>query len=283
MRAMRDAIAWLRSLPAAIEPQRAAIEAFLATARRDDRIRVLVVGCSIGRGVADPLSDIDALIGVRPDSWPSTLADSRGWVESAGPVIDLHQLLLPDVAPAAGQYQHTYAQYANGVELDLVVSRAGDDWRRRADWVVLYDPDEHVPKEVTRSTQNPDDVRRWGYAALTRLSAVAKYATRGALWEAHQCLELARADVWRMWALAEGVADAQYGVTAVFDDPRRPVPPAMARTVASLEAAALVAAASVCCDLVTATWPRAMAALGAPVDPPALAAHVRTRLRSVPT
>ncbi len=280
---MLDPLAWLRSLPATIGPQRAAIEAFHATAQRDDRIRVLVVGCSIGRGVADRLSDIDALIGVRPDAWASALTDSRGWVESAGPVIDLHQLLLPDGAPEARQYQHTYAQYANGVELDLVVSRAGDDWHRRADWVVLYDPDGRVPAEVTRSAQTPDDVRRWGYAALTRLSAVAKYATRGALWEAHLCLELARADLWRMWAVAEGVADAQYGVTAVFDDPRRPVPAAIARTVAQLDAAALVAATTACCDLVIATWPRAMAALGVPGDAPPLTAYVRERLRKVAT
>jgi hypothetical protein len=280
---MLDPFAWLRSLSATIGTQRTAIEAFLATAQGDDRIRVLVVGCSIGRGAADRLSDIDALIGVRPDAWASALTDSRGWVESAGPVIDLHQLLLPDGAPEARQYQHTYAQYANGVELDLVVSRAGDDWHRRADWLVLYDPDGRVPTEVTRSAQTPDEVRRWGYAALTRLSAVAKYATRSALWEAHLCLELARADLWRMWAVAEGVADAQYGVIAVFDDPRRPVPTSMARTVAPLDAAALVAAARECCDLLTATWPRAMRTLDAAGDAPPLAAYVRARLRKVTT
>jgi len=274
---------WLRGLPAALALQRALLEAFLATAQGDDRIRVLVVGCSIGRGVADQLSDIDALIGVHPGAWASALTDSRGWVESAGSVVDLHQLLLPDGAPEARHYQHTYAQYASGVELDLVVSRAGDDWHRRADWIVLYDPDGRVPANVTRSTQTPDQVRQWGYAALTRLSAVAKYTMRGALWEAHLCLELARADLWRIWALAEGIADAQYGVTAVFDDPRRPVPPSMARTVAPLDAVALVAAAGECCDLLTATWPRAMAALGAPPDPPPLAAHVRARLRKVAT
>jgi hypothetical protein len=280
---MFDPRAWLRSLPTGLAPQRATLEAFLGTAERDDRIRVLVVGCSIGRGLADQLSDIDALIGVRPDAWMSALTDSRGWVESAGPVIDLHQLLLPDGAPETRQYQHTYAQCANGVELDLVVSRAGDDWHRRADWLVLYDPDGRVPMEVTRSAQTPDDVRRWGYATLTRLSAVAKYTTRGALWEAHLCLELARADLWRMWAVAEGVADAQYGVTAVFDDPRRPVAPSMARTVALLDAAALVAAAGACCDLVTATWPRALTALDAAGDAPPLAAYVRARLSKVTT
>jgi hypothetical protein len=272
---------WLRALPPDLAPQRATIESFLATARRDARIRVFIVGCSLGRGVADALSDIDALIGVQADSWDSVLVDTRSWVETAGAVIDMHQLMLPDGVPPDRVYQHTYAQFGNGVELDLVVSRLRDDWKRRADWVVLYDPAGLVPATVTPSAQTTDDVRRWAYAALTRLGAVAKYASRGALWEAHLCLENARADVWRIWAVAERIADAQYGVTAVFDDPGRPVPATMAQTVAPLERRALVAAASACCDLVTETWPRAMAALGADDPMPPLAARVSERLRRV--
>src|SRR5439155_766687 len=120
------------------------MESFLTTARDGDRIRVVVVGCSIGRGVGDELSDIDALIGVRVDAW-----------------------------------------------------------------------------------------------------------------------EAARADVWRIWAVAEGVPDAQYGVTAVFDDSRRPKPAGMSRTIASLEKRSLVAAAIACCDIAIEAWPRAMAAIGA--------------------
>jgi len=279
-----DAGDWLRSLPPSLARQRAVMESFLTTARDGDRIRVVVVGCSIGRGVGDELSDIDALIGVRVDAWEAALADSRRWIERAGPVLDMHQMLMPDGAPPDKQNQHSYVQYADGVEMDLVVARVRDDWRRRADWIVLYDPDGVVPHEITRSTQTADDLRRWGYAVFTRLGAVAKYTTRGALWEAHNVLELARADVWRIWAVAEGVPDAQYGVTAVFDDSRRPKPAGMSRTIASLEKRSLVAAAIACCDIAIEAWPRAMAAIGASDGAlPPLASHVRARLQNVTT
>jgi hypothetical protein len=251
---MIGAGAWLGSLPAALAPQRAVLESFLATSRGDERIRVLVVGCSLGRGVADALSDIDALIGVRPDNWEMALAASRRWVTDAGPIIDMNQSVQPATTGGGREYQHTYALYANGVELDLSVSRAGGDWSRRADWIVLHDPDSLVPTTVTESTPAVDDVRRWGYAVLIRLNAVVKYLSRGALWEAHSCLELARADSWRVYAVGEHVRDAQYGVTAVFDDPRQPVPATMRRTVASLDPRSLTVAARACCDLVVDSW-----------------------------
>jgi hypothetical protein len=268
---------WLGSLPPSLARQHAVLESFLATAARDERIRVLVVGCSLGRGTGDAQSDVDALIGVRPAAWESVLPVSRKWVTDVGPVIDMNQMVLPG-SSGGREYQHTYAQYANGVELDLGVSRIGDDWKRRADWVVLHDPDSLVPTEVTPSTQTADDIRRWGYGALTRLNAVVKYVSRGALWEAHMCLELARADTWRICAVAAHVPDAQYGVTAVFDDPRQPVPPTMAQTVASLDPTSLATAARACCKLVIEAWPGALRRLGVLPDVPPLAEYVSARL-----
>ena len=279
---MTGAGAWLGSLGPSLAPQRAVIESFLATSRGDERVRVLVVGCSLGRGAGDSLSDVDALIGVRSEAWDTAVVESQRWVADAGPVIDMNQIVLPGSSGGGREYQHTYALYANGVELDLSVSRAGREWSRRADWIVLYDPDSLVPTEVTQSTPAVDDVRRWGYGALTRLNAVVKYLSRGALWEAHTCVELARADIWRICAVGEDVRDAQYGVTAVFDDPRQPVPATMTRTVASLDAGSLAAAARACCDLVIAAWPVAMRSLGASPGLPPLAAYVQARLAKFP-
>jgi hypothetical protein len=273
---------WLGSLAPSLAPQRAILESFLATSARDERIRVLVVGCSLGRGVADALSDVDALIGVRPELWDSALAETRRWVTAAGSVVDMNQILLPTSTGGGREYQHTYALYADGVELDLSVSPADREWSRRADWIVLYDPDSLVPTEVTQSSPAVDDIRRWGYGALTRLNAVVKYLSRGALWEAHTCVELARADIWRICAVAAEVRDAQYGVTAVFDDPRQPVPATMTQTVASLDARSLAAAARACCDLVMSAWPVAMHSLGAPPELPPLAAYVQERLARFP-
>lgn len=274
---------WLRSLSPELSEQRAILESFLATAEADDRIQALVVGCSLGRGAADRLSDIDALFGVRPEAFDSAIASSRGWIERAGKLVDMNQLLIPENAQPGKDSQHTYAVFANHVELDLVISRLRDDWRRRADWVVLYDPGALIPTAVTPWTQNAADLERWAYPALTRLNALAKYVRRGALWEARQCLELARADIWRICAVADKVHDAQFGLTAVFDDPRRPVPTGMERTIADLDGQALVASAVACCDILSTAWPRATAALGVALELPPLATYVRDRLRTVRT
>jgi hypothetical protein len=185
-------ISWLDSLPSELERQRIVITKMIDTARADDRIRVVIVGCSIGRGAADALSDIDALIGVRPEHWEAACTDSRSWVESWDAPIDLWQIVLPEGAPDDKKYQHTYSQYASGVELDLVVSRVRGDWRRRADWVVLYDQDGVVPTDVTPYSHSVNEVRQWGYAALTRLNALAIRRARRVLGGAPLSRERAR-------------------------------------------------------------------------------------------
>jgi hypothetical protein len=277
-----DPRAWLRSLPATLAAQKTVMEALLERIERDDRVRLFIVGCSIGRGAADRLSDIDALIGVRPEAWSSSIASSPSWIQAASPVLDLYQQIIADAAFEGREYQHTFAQYADGVQLDLVLSRVRERQPPRADGVVLYDPDRRVSGEPSRSTPSADDVRRWSYVALTRLSACAKYLVRGSLWEAQLCLELARADLWRVWAVAERVADPQYGITAVLDDPRRPMPEGIEETTALLDKKALASAAEVCCTMLVESWPRAMGAVGAPDLPlPALSKYVCAQLHEI--
>ena len=282
--AMLDAQAWLRGLPTDLAPQRDVIAAFLALARGDERIRLFVVGCSIGRGAADALSDVDALLGVREDAWEAALAESRSWMTRVGATVDLWQTLMPGGPPRFRDWQHTFAEFANGVQLDLSMSRAMDRDRPRADWVVLHDPDGVVRGDPLPRTAAAQDVRDWAYRVLTRLSACAKYLERGALWEAHGMVELARADLWRIWCAAESVADPQYGLTAAFDDPRRPVPPGFERTIATLDPRALQRAALAALEMFASTWPRAMSAVGEPDAAfPPLASSVRERLRKVAT
>jgi hypothetical protein len=260
------------------------MEALLDRIEHDGRVRVFIVGCSIGRGAADRLSDIDALIGVRPEAWSASIAASSSWVQAATQVVDLYQQIIADAGFEGREYQHTFAQYANGVQLDLVLSRVRERQQPRADWVVLYDPDRRVSGEPTRSVPSADDVRRWSYIALTRLSACAKYLVRGSLWEAQLCLELARADLWRVWAVAERVADPQYGITAILDDPRRPMPERIEESTALLDKKALASAAELCCTILVEAWPRAVAAVGAPDTPlPALAGYVCGQLHEIAT
>jgi hypothetical protein len=278
-----DAERWLRDLPAELEPQRNLINGLLREARADPRIRLFVVGCSIGRGAADRLSDVDALIGVDEEAWPAIVAESDAIVRRAGELVDLWQQIIQPAEPDARPFQHTFAQYASGAQLDLVVSRVRDRQVPARDWIVLHDPNGTVQDEPRATTATEEQVRQWMYNGLVHLGACAKYLTRGSAWEAHLQLEAARAELWRLWAVAARVPDPRYGLTAVLDDARRPMPATIEATVGSLERTKTRAAAIACVDLFIDTWPAAIAAVAGEVEPPALAAWVRDQLRSVPT
>src|SRR5438034_585380 len=98
--------------------------ALMREAERDPGIRVLVVGCSLGRGAADELSDVDAMYGVAEDSWRDVLRDSGAIVRRVGDVVDMHQQMIDPPNRELPAFQHTFAQYASGVQLDLVVALA---------------------------------------------------------------------------------------------------------------------------------------------------------------
>ena len=274
---------WLRSLPATLTAQRTVIEKLLEHVRVDDRLRLFVVGCSIGRGAADSLSDVDALIGVRDRAFDEVTRVSAEIAHAGGRVLDLFQQIMPAASPEGSRYQHTYAHYADGVELDLVLAIARETLPPRPDWIVLYDPDDTVRGEPTRKVASPEDVRAWGFNCLVRLHACAKYLTRGSLWEAQLMLERARADYWCVWATSKEVAEPLYGLTAVLDDSRKPMPEGIGRTVAQLDRTALARAALALVDSLLDAWPRADAMVGASglgASTP-LAGHVRDKLSSL--
>jgi hypothetical protein len=279
-----DAERWLRDLPAQLGPQREVITGLLKEARKDARIRLFVVGCSIGRGVADALSDVDALYGVEESRWQEATADSGELVRRVAPLIDLYQATLPPAAPDAHAYQHTFAQYASGVQIDLVVAVAREQQAPRADWVVLYDPDQRVSEAAKVEAPSEDQVRGWMYACLIHLSACAKYLTRGSLWEARTQLDLARTELWRVWAVAQHAPDPQYGLTAVLDATDRALPSNIEASVAPLSRGPTRSAALACLDMLDEAWPRAASAiLAQDVGLPALAAWVRAQLVAVAT
>jgi hypothetical protein len=279
-----DAERWLRDLPAQLGPQRDVITGLLNEARKDARIRLLVVGCSIGRGAADALSDVDALYGVAESDWDKAIRESAGLVRRVAPLIDLYQATLPPASPDAHAYQHTFAQYANGVQIDLVVTVAREQQAPRPDWVVLYDPDERVGEAAKIEAPSEDRVRGWVYACLIHLSACAKYLTRGSLWEARTQIDLARTDLWRVWAVAQHVPDPQYGLTAILDARDPQLPSRIEATIAPLARGPMRSAALACLDTLEETWPRAAKAiLAEEVATPPLAAQVRAQLVVVAT
>jgi hypothetical protein len=279
-----DADRWLRSLPNELAPHREVMLGLMREAERDPGIRVLVVGCSIGRGAADELSDVDAMYAVVDTAWNDALRDSAGVVRRVGDVIDMHQQIIDPADRALPPYQHTFAQYASGVQLDLVVALARDRQAPRPDWIVLYDPDGRIVGEAKSSAATEEHVRQWMHIALVHLSMCAKYLTRGSLWEANAQLDAARAELWRLWAVAERIADPQYGLTAVLDAPDAPMPDNIEATVAGLDRRALRSAAMSCGELLVWTWPRAISTVAtADLAMPPLAEWVLKQLRDVAT
>jgi hypothetical protein len=279
-----EADRWLRSLPKELAPHREVLLGLMREAERDPGIRVLVVGCSIGRGAADELSDVDAMYAVVDTAWNDALRDSAGVVRRVGDVIDMHQQLIDPANRELPPYQHTFAQYASGVQLDLVVALARERQAPRPDWVVLYDPDGRIVGEAKSGPATEEQVRQWMHIALVHLSACAKYLTRGSLWEANAQLDAARAELWRLWAVAERIADPQYGLTAVLDAPDAPMPENIEATVAGLDRRALRSAAMSCGELLVWTWPRAISAVAiADLAMPPLAEWVLKQLKDVAT
>jgi len=279
-----DAERWLRSLPKELAPHREVMRALMREAERDPAIRVLVVGCSLGRGAADELSDVDAMYAVVDIAWRDALRESAGLVRRVGDVVDMHQQIIEPANRELPPYQHTFAQYASGVQLDLVVAVARDQQAPRPDWIVLYDPDGRIVGEAKAGATTDEQVRGWMHVALVHLSACAKYLTRGSLWEANAQLDAARAELWRLWAVAERIADPQYGLTAVLDAPDAPMPENIEATVAGLDRRALRSAAMTCAEILVWTWPRAISAVAtADLAMPPLAEWVLRQLRDVAT
>jgi hypothetical protein len=240
------------------------MRALVEHAKANDRIRVVVVGCSIGRGNYDALSDIDTWIGVTDDpAWRASLSAIDAAFAGFAPILDLHHQFLPDAR--GKEYRHTFIQYVNGVQIDLAISPVFKERRPDRDWVVLYDPDGRVTGEPERRDPTGEQVRTWMYGGLIRAGAVAKYLTRGSLWEALNILELARADLWRLWAVRIGAVDPQYGLTAVLDLPGARLPEGIERTVAPLDRAKIRDASLACLDLLVGLWPDV--SKGQPVPP----------------
>ena len=101
------------------------------TGARPGRWRAsLLVGCSLGRGAADALSDIDAALGVdapRGEAGAERVETVEAMVVAAlpelGPLVDV---LRHRTGPAGQHVRRIFAQFTNGTQLDLVVVAAAE-------------------------------------------------------------------------------------------------------------------------------------------------------------
>lgn len=270
-----DAASWIGDLPPALARQAVVIRRLVRETTTDPRLRILVVGCSIGRGVADELSDIDAYLAVAPAAWLRYLDETPAMLRRLGDLTDeSHTRVTPD---GKDPYQSTWALYGDGVLLELVIASAPKDVRPRRDWVVLHDPDRRVTEPQADKFASPEEVRQWGYEAWSTLLLCDKYLRRRSLWEALEMLHYSRTRMWRLWAAARRIPDPQFGLTAVLDSDQPSPPPGIEATHAPLHAKDLARAALACADLLDELWPEATAAASGAAEALPKAADVARR------
>jgi hypothetical protein len=232
-------------------------------------VTALVVGCSLGRGAADALSDIDGALAVRADLGEAgaeqVLLAEAGVVEALAGIGSLVDVLRHRYGPADRFIRRIFAQFADRSQLDLTVM-ADAEIRRgadvRPDTVWLYDTAGQPAAQAPPHPQAPGDpgpgyavtgeqVREWAFLGWCALIDTDKYLRRGSLWEAHARVHHAREHIWALWAAATGALYPWYGLTQVLDNDPGNLPPGIDATVAGLDAADLRRAARASAALLT--------------------------------
>jgi nucleotidyltransferase-like protein len=94
------------------------LEALVAVAKPDDRIRAVWLGGSIARGLADAGSDLDVILAVREDARADFEAGWREWLDSVAPI------LLAEQVP--GVHGIVAATTFDCLRLDLVIESVGE-------------------------------------------------------------------------------------------------------------------------------------------------------------
>ncbi len=235
----------------------------LEEVEQDERFRALEVQCSLARGAADELSDIDGGLFVADDAWDSAVRELPNRLKRLGDVVDM---LVRDGV----ETPYFFTQYEDGTQLDLLAQKASKARGRVPNSVVLMDRDHllEAPWQPRSLRARAVELREWSFFAWLALSNLSKYLRRGSLWEAWMQLEEARGHLLRLHAAKTSVHYPGFGLTSLLDAPGRPLPDGLESTVARLDRNDLARAAAALADLLDA-YPL-----------PALAPFVRARLTS---
>lgn len=242
---------WLAALPAELEGQRDLLAKLIDLCAVAPLVSSLSVGCSLGRGDGDALSDVDTVIGVdaaRGGPGAEQVLTVEHAVVAAvcdGGVVDV---LRDQVGPPDRFIRRIFAQYRDGLQLDLAIVAETEVRRGRAapDFVSLYRRNTplaaqdgpgspQVAQFPAADTVTTDQIYEWTFVGWCALADVDKYLHRGSLWEAHNRLHEARGRVWALWAAAGGALYPWHGLSQVLDQDPPALPPGIEATVAQLE------------------------------------------------
>lgn len=238
---------WIETLK--LTPQRELLLSLLDAVEADTRFRALEVGCSLARGNADELSDVDVGLWVDDESWDAALDDLDALLRRLAKTVDA-------VGFDAPWGRWFFAQYADGRQLDVAAQRAStaQGRRRPPDSRVLFDRDGIL--EGRAAGQPADRRAEWAFLAWFELGNVPKYIARGSLWEALGAVEQARSEFLRLHAANIGAADPEFGITSIFDTPGGDVPPGLTQVFPSPDEDEIREAARALAGLLTDAWER---------------------------
>lgn len=230
---------WIDGLPDELDAQRRLLRGIAGWCERDLDVHWLVIGCSLARGNADALSDVDIAMGAGVGQVDVVVGRFVAAADELGERVEQYEQALPGLAKP---HRRVFVQYADHTQVDLVVLELNDG--ALPGCVVLYDPEGVVRIEDAKPGVTAGDVRTWACEGWEALANLGKYLRRGSLWEARDRLEEARSRAWQLFAAAEGVEDPQFGMTSVFDDRREiGAPDEIDRTFAGLDRQEILGAA----------------------------------------
>lgn len=243
--------AWLAALPDEVAAQRRMMTELVDRCEKWPLVKSFVVGCSLGRGAGDALSDIDGALGVDPADVIAMEETLVATLPELGTVVDV----LRHPGGPDRQWRRVFAQFDDGVQLDLPVVHEASVVERldnggAPDFVVLYKkaPDVTVPAAYDVSAAQ---IREWAFLGWCALIDLDKYLRRGSLWEAHNRLHEARHQIWGLWAATHGAMYPWHGLSQVLDHDPSNLPPGIESTVAGLDAADLSRAARATAAILT--------------------------------
>ena len=244
----------------------------------DERWRFLELGCSLGAGGGDELSDIDAGIGYDGIAVSDLYDAARSFATEIDDPTDfvVHRMdAWPDTVCRLA------AEYRSGLQLDLVFLPAAERRGLPDRSITIVDKDDRLAVTITPPVRLPpsrDVVREWVVLGWWAIATADKYVRRHSLFEAAQAIDEARTHALRLWAAGHHVPYAAYGLTSLLDFPPYELPDGLAATYAVPDDLDAVAAANrATASLLVSASASAMAAHGGGLASP-LSAVVRSRL-----
>jgi hypothetical protein len=238
-----EVAAWLDALPADLARHVRILRLAIADVTSDERLIALQVQGSVGRGTADRHSDLDLGLVVDDASWPAIAAEVPAKVIRWGEVVDGRNQLLP--SPDAPDALSTWMQFADGIQLDLLVVPTSRFLGSGPDGKTLFDPHEVIlPTDHPQRLTDIPTVSKWALTCWQSLTETAKYLERGLPLTALEWLNPARQATISCWAAAHGLEFAGFAnVVAGQLGIKSPWPAGLEKTYATPDPMAVLKAA----------------------------------------